>query len=149
MRLGLGLLLLVAFGFWVKENLDISQFSNVTSEEAKEAAGALLADGNEAAAQLANRFGITQLLGNPKPLSWPIVGTSLSGFGPLTAGLLLIFTGLLGGWRLSLFALPAAFTILFASSLGVTDLSWLGGSTGLASLIGVGLVFVGMLFRET
>ncbi|MBX3418421.1 MAG: protein kinase [Pirellulaceae bacterium] len=149
MRLGLGLLLLVAFGFWVKENLDISQFSNVTSEEAKEAAGALLADGNEAAAQLANRFGITQLLGNPKPLSWPIVGTSLSGFGPLTAGLLLIFTGLLGGWRLSLFALPAAITILFASSLGVPDLSWLGGSTGLASLIGVGLVFVGMLFRET
>lgn len=148
-RFALGAILLVAFGFWVKGNLDVSQFAGVTAEDVKETAGSILSDGGETAKQLANRYGISRLWTDPKPLNWPAVGSILSGFAPAVAGLVLVLTGLLGGWRMSLAAIPAALILLFPSAIGIPNISWLGGQLGLSSLIAVGLVFVGLLFRES
>ncbi len=148
-RLALGAILLIAFGFWVKGNLDVSQFAGVTAEDVKETAGSILSDGGETAKQLANRYGISRLWTDPQPLNWPVVGSTLSGFAPAVAGLVLVLTGLLGGWRMSLVAIPAAVLLLFPSALGIPNISWLGGQLGISSLIAVGLIFMGLLFHES
>ena len=43
-------------------------------------------------------------------------------FDSLLAGLVLIASAIIGGWRMSLYVLPAALIAMFGSALGVPDL---------------------------
>ena len=43
-----------------------------------------------------------------EPLSFPFVGRYFTNFNPGVAGLMLVFAGVFGGWRMSLFLIPAA-----------------------------------------
>jgi eukaryotic-like serine/threonine-protein kinase len=144
-RLALGACLLIGFAFWVNANVDLTQ---VSQGEATSAAKEIISSNGEAASQIADRVGVSRLLNGGQQLDWPIVGSRLSSFASLVAGLILFGSGLVGGWRMTLFALPAAAIALFPDVLGIPDLTFLGGRLVLSTLIALGLTTVGFLFRE-
>ena len=82
------------------------------------------------------------------PLSFPIFGGLFYNFNALIAGLILVGSTIVFGWRMSLFALPAAFIALCGSSLGIPELIPLDVAhvEMTSASIGIGLFVVGIVF---
>ncbi len=144
-RLLLGACLLVGFAFWVNANVDLTK---VSQDEATSAAKEVISNNVESASQIVDRIGVSRLFSGSKQLDWPFVGPRLSSLAALVAGVILFGCGLIGGWRISLFVLPAAAVVMFADVVGIPDLALLGGRLGVSTIIALGLTFVGFLFRE-
>lgn len=85
-------------------------------------------------------------LGQPIGFLPGVIGEIFRGFAPAIAGLILIISALLGGWRAGVIAWPAALVTLLGPTFGVPALGPL--PPGLASMsIGVGLAIVGAVLR--
>jgi eukaryotic-like serine/threonine-protein kinase len=104
-----GALLLAAFVLWMDRNGLTSQMSEVAQSET------ITAD--NAVGVLTRTLNVALGKQETKPLPVPLVGTWFNGFGPGVAGLVLLALGLFRGWRMSLFAWPAAATALFMPGL--------------------------------
>lgn len=125
-----GALLIAAFVFWLREN-GVSTPSDVISAETISA---------ETAQQQANDL-FTAIKNvatgdSPRQLAVPILGPWLSSLGTGIAGLILVVLGLFRGWKMSLFAWPAAVTALLMPGV-------------LGYGIAAGLAVVGLFFGRT
>lgn len=71
-----------------------------------------------------------------KPLGIPVLGPFVSSFSALLAGLYLVLSSFFGGWKMTLFAIPAAAAMVVGPVLGM---AWIGLAVG-SVLALVGLV---------
>ena len=84
-----------------------------------------------------------------KPLAIPLVGGLFDSVNPGIAGAVLLFLGMFRGWKMSLFALPAAAIIVLGPSLGIPGIAMFGGSHASSAAIGLGIATLGFLFGRT
>ncbi len=80
-----------------------------------------------------------------EPLRLPLVGSWFSSLAPGVAGAMLVVLAFFRGWKMSLFALPAAALMVFGPSWGLPGIAVLGGATTTAIVLGLG-VAPGLLF---
>ncbi len=80
------------------------------------------------------------------PLRLPLVGQWFTSLAPGVAGAMLVFLAFFRGWKMSLFALPAAAVMLFGPSCGLPSVASLGGPAGSAIVIGLAIAGAGLLF---
>lgn len=90
----------------------------------------------------------SSLAAETESLNFPILGGMFYNFNPLAAGLILLASTIIFGWRMSIFALPAAFITMFGQSLGIPELIPLGiNHVHITSiLIGLGMFSLGVVF---
>lgn len=118
MRFLVGALLIAGCALWLHKN---GLFSNVSIDSMKNA-GEAVVGGNTNIEELASRSGVD--VNKPREdLDLPVVGSWVSNFNAGIAGLLLVASVILGGWRASLFVLPAAAAIWLGPTL--FGLPWL------------------------
>ncbi len=89
------------------------------------------------------------LLGPGEPLPIPLIGQWFDSFNPGIAGLLLIFTACFRGWKMSLFALPAAAVMVLGPTLGVPGVAVLGGAHTSSLVIGAAIALAGLVLGRT
>ncbi len=65
---------------------------------------------------------------------------------PGGAGLILVFSALFAGWRMSIFVLPAAVIICFGEFMGIPGIDAIGGVQMSAFVIGLAVAVVGLFF---
>ena len=142
-----GVVLLLGCLLWMHQN------GMISGSEIKEAAQKAIESRDlqvmeEAAEQLDSRIeGATET----QPLSLPLLPTSISrmfnSFTSGVAGLILLFSSVFSGARMSLFAAPAAFIALAGPGLSLPVVGLL--SPLLAMLGGAALLFLGILFGRS
>ncbi len=129
-RLLAGCILLAIFAIWVQRVglVDMFKQSAQASADIEEFRSQI---GEQALAAKAN-----------------VLGTEMSGFSIGVAGLLLMMSAFVSGWRMTPFALVATIVILFGPSLGVPALAaieaWM-----IAALAGVAIYVPGVIFGES
>jgi len=145
MRFLLGCMLIAAFAMWVKSNPNLLQSVSQVTETAKAAMEtAKTGDVKAAADSVKGSVADTsQKSAVAKDLQIPVVGHFLSGWPAGIAGLVLIVLGLFRGWKMSIFALPAAGLILLGVTLGIP------GGAFVAVSIGLAVAAVGFFFGRT
>jgi serine/threonine protein kinase len=121
-----GALLIAAFVFWLRENDVAAPTGEITAENAQQQATDLFAAIKNVT------FGDE----SPRQLPLPIVGPLVSSLGAGIAGLILLVLGLFRGWKMSLFAWPAAIVALLMPGV-------------LGYGIAAGLAVVGLFFGRT
>lgn len=153
LRFVLGSLLLTGCLLWVNQNGLVSgEQLKESGEQLKEAASQAIEnrelnmDDVEGAVEDAVD---TETLTKMEPLKIPIVGQFFDSFNPGIAGLLLLFTAFFRGWKMTIFALPAAAIMVFGPTLGIPDLVEIEGIHVLSAAIGGGIGFLGILFGRT
>ncbi|MEL7496960.1 MAG: serine/threonine-protein kinase [Planctomycetota bacterium] len=87
-----------------------------------------------------------QFMGPTKPLDVPILSGIFYNFNTLLAGLILVSSAVVFGWKMSVFALPAGFVAVFGESLGVPALVDVNHLHLLSALIAIGLFVLGIVF---
>ena len=97
-----GICLLAAFVFWLRENGVSAPMTTESVDTAKQQANDLLT---------AIKNVVT--VDTPKPLAVPVLGPLLSSLGAGIAGLILVTLGIFRGWKMSIFAWPAALVAIF------------------------------------
>src|SRR5262245_1703380 len=115
-RFLLGCLLIAGCALWARQNGLVSQEhlaevkaavqTSVQEQDASSLAGAAQSIGQQPTTDLAI----------------PLVGRYLSSFNAGVAGLVLVVLGMFRGWKMSLFALPAAAVMVLGPTLGLPDL---------------------------
>ncbi|MGI8980435.1 MAG: protein kinase domain-containing protein [Pirellulaceae bacterium] len=145
MRFLLGCLLIAAFAMWVKMNPNLLQSVSQVSETAKSAiesakTGDVKAATDTVKGSVADN---SKQSAAAQDLPIPVLGHVLSGWPAGTAGLVLVALGLFRGWKMSIFALPAAALIMFGSNLGIP------GGALVAIPIGLAIAGVGFFFGRT
>lgn len=136
-RFILGTCLLLGFALWAQQN---GLFSNV-EQIASDIANKTPAD---VKASLQNGMQIPDT-SSTTPLPIPLIGPMVSSYNAAVAGLLLMVLGMFGGWRMSLFAIPAA-AVMLVGALYLPDLGLPGGPATLALAIGVPIAVLGFFF---
>lgn len=121
-----GALLIAAFVFWLRQNGVSAPTGEITAENAEQQANSLWT-------AITNVFAPGSI---PTQLAIPVVGPLLSSLGAGIAGLILLVLGLFRGWKMSLFAWPAAIVALL-----------MPGVVGYG--IAAGLAVVGLFFGRT
>jgi serine/threonine protein kinase len=143
MRFLVGCLLIAGCAVWARQNGFVTR-ENL--ESVKAAVETSVQD--QSAASLASA---AQAIGEQPTteLAIPLVGKYLSSFNAGIAGLLLIVLGLFRGWKMSLFALPAAALMVLGPTLGIPAVIPL--STVHVSSLVAGLVIaaIGFVFGRT
>ncbi len=81
-----------------------------------------------------------------EPLRLPLVGRWFSSLAPGVAGAMLVVLAFFRGWKMSLFALPAAALMVFGPSWGLPGIAALGGAPATAIVLGLGVAALGLLF---
>lgn len=117
-RFLVGALLITGCALWLHKN---DFFSNVTIDSVKQVGGAVVG-GNTDVNELASKSGV-DMSKTREDLGFPLVGSWVSNFNAGLAGLLLLASVVLGGWRVSLIFLPAAAAIWLGPTL--FGLPWL------------------------
>src|SRR5204862_8171033 len=121
-----GALRMAAFVFWLRENGISAPAGEVTAENAQQQASDLfLAIKN-----------VTIGDAPTKNLAIPVIGPLLSTLGAGIAGVILVVLGLFRGWKMSVFAWPAAIVALLMPGV-------------LGYGIAAGLAVVGLFFGRT
>ncbi|MEM7782588.1 MAG: serine/threonine-protein kinase [Planctomycetota bacterium] len=140
-RFLLGSILVLGCLFWARQNnlFSVSQLANsaqsvLNAEDTGQVAQQQLAD-----------FAARETT----PLSFPIVGNLFYNFNPLIAGLLLIFSTVSLGWRMSIFAIPAALVIVLGELLGIPDVESFPLIHSLTAVFGVGIFMAGIFFGKS
>lgn len=141
MRFLLGCLLIAGFAMWVKLNPDVFKYGQIKAAATNLTVSVKSGDFKSATDTVKGSVAdTTKDAAGAKDLPIPILGHLLSGWPAGIAGLILIILGLFRGWKMSIFALPAAGLILLGSSLGILGGSWMAVPIGLA-VAGVGFFF--------
>lgn len=126
-RFALGCLLLLGCLAWANQN-------GLLSRETAEAITNNAAD---------------SVVAETNPLALPVVGRFFASYLPGVAGLFLIFSGLSHGWKMSLFALPAAAIWVLGPAMGMPGIDFIGGSTTTSLAIGAIPAVLGLLLGRT
>ena len=137
-RFLVGCLLIAGCGMWVKQNdlLDVSKMKEATVSAVK--------TGNLSGVEkVASESARETAKAGVSPLPIPFVGNLVSSWYAGLAGLTLVVLGLFSGWRMSLFAIPAAALMLLGSSLGIPGGPLAGAGIGLVVAV------VGYFFGRT
>lgn len=132
-----GCVLVIGCVLWIQQNKVIS------GSELREAAASAI-ESREAGALQDVQLDFSET----KPLSVPIVGRYFDSLNAGLAGLMLLFTSLFRGWKISVFLLPAAVIALLGPSLGVPGIDVIGGAYVSSAAIAIGLAVVGVLFAR-
>lgn len=135
MRFVLGCLLLTGCLLWVQQN---GLFTGL-----KAAADQAITDGD--ATGIANSLETAEAAATA-PLRIPVVGRFFDSFLPGIAGLFLIISAFVSGWRMSLFALPSALVTMFGPSFGLPGVDAIGGPQTTGAAIGLALLVAGFVF---
>lgn len=147
-RFLLGCCLIVGCLMWANQNGLFEELK----ESALKATAAMNADGTEPDAvpgEPTSQATQTTSGAETKPLSIPLLGGVFYNFNSLVAGLLLVCSAIVLGWRMSIFVLPAAFITLWGSSLGIPESIPVKHLDASGALVGIGLFVVGMLFGRS
>ncbi len=143
MRFMLGCLLIAGCALWARQN---GLVSRENLERAKSVVETSVQERN--ASSLA---GAAQSIGQQQTtdLAIPVIGKYLSSFNAGVAGLTLVVLGMFRGWKMSLFALPAAAVMVLGPTLGIPAIIPL--STVHVTSLGAGLLIaaVGFVFGRT
>jgi hypothetical protein len=99
--------------------------------------------------ELRGRLNSLRALGPSEPWNMPVVGGLFNSFNPGFAGIMLLFAAGFPGWRMTLFALPAAAIMVFGPAGGIPGMAALGGAETTSLLIGGAIAFIGLLFGRT
>lgn len=141
MRFLLGCLLIAGFAMWVKMNPDVVKFGQIriaaTNLTESVKTGDLKAATDTVKGSVTDT---TKDAAGAKDIPIPVIGHLLSGWPAGFAGMVLVVLGLFRGWKMSIFALPAAALILLGSSFGIPGGPWIAVPIGLA-VAGVGFFF--------
>lgn len=137
-RFLLGCGLMLGFVLWLRQNGVLS------GGELQQAATEALQ--NQQVNELA---GLKVNIGETEPLAIPLIGRLFDSLNPGLAGLVLIFSALFRGWKMSLFVLPAAFVAVFGPTLGVPGIAMLGGSYATSAALALALATVGLLLGRS
>ncbi|MCE9524808.1 MAG: hypothetical protein K8R36_01990, partial [Planctomycetales bacterium] len=141
MRFLLGCVLIAAFAMWVKLNPDVFKIGQITNAATNLAESVKTGDVKAATDTVKGSVAdTTKGAAGAKDLPIPVLGHFLSGTSAGIAGLVLVILGLFRGWKMSIFALPAAALIVFGSTLGIPGGPWVAVPIGLA-VAGVGFFF--------
>jgi eukaryotic-like serine/threonine-protein kinase len=144
MRFLLGCLLIAAFAMWVKLNADVFKFGQMQAAATNLAESVKTGDVKNAAETVKGSVADTaKEAAGAKDLPIPMLGPYLSGWPAGIAGVMLVILGLFHGWKMSLFALPAAAVILFGAAFGIP------GGALVAAPIGLAIACVGFFFGRT
>ena len=143
-RLMLGCLLIAGCTLWAQQN---GIFDTVSVEKIRDVATTTVDQGGTSVSDAAKQIGISS--DQTQPLNWPIVGSWFDSFGSGVAGLILLVTALFRGWRMSLFALPAAVVAWLGPSLGIPPIPGWCDAQITSILAGVGIGIIGILFGRT
>lgn len=84
-----------------------------------------------------------------QPLNWPVVGRFFDSFNPGVAGLVLVVLALFRGWKMSIFALPAAAIMFLGPALGIPGIGAMGGAHATSLVIGLAVAVAGVFFGRT
>jgi len=145
-RFLLGCLLIAGCTLWARQNGLVSQENLANVKAAVETSVQ-----EQNASSLA---GAAQTIGQQQTtdLAIPVVGKYLSSFNAGIAGLVLVVLGMFRGWKMSLFALPAAAVMVLGPTLGIPAIVPLSTVhvTSLAAGLVIGAVgfFVGRTYDE-
>ena len=148
-RFLLGCCLIVGCLLWARQNNLLEQLKDSAVSSAQDA---MVPDENGKLPDVGN---VTQDLSNKladslnvetKPLRFPILGGLFYNFNSLIAGLILVCSVIVMGWRMSIFVLPAAFIALLGASLGIPELFPIPHMHVMSALIGIGMFVVGIVF---
>lgn len=137
-RFLLGSLLLAGCAMWAQQNGLLSGAAERlrgVAEEARQRDVGGLANDLRSGAEF-----------HAEPLRMPLVGRWFNSFAPAAAGVVLVVLAFFRGWKMSLFALPAAALMIFGPSWGLPGIAFLGGSTTTAIALGLGVGVLGILF---
>jgi serine/threonine protein kinase len=145
MRFLLGCLLIAAFAMWVKMNPNLLQSVSQVTETAKSAIESAKTGDVKAATDTVKGSvaDSSKQSAAAQDLPIPVLGHVLSGWAAGLAGVVLVVLGLFRGWKMSVFALPAAALMLLGSSFGI-----LGGAL-VAVPIGLAVAGIGFFFGRT
>ena len=141
-RFLLGCLLLAGCGMWARQN---GLLSSEKVSEVRAAVTTSVAQGDATNLTTAANQSAEQL----QTLPIPLVGPYLSSFNAGLAGLVLIFLGLFRGWKMSIFAYPAAALILLGASFGIPALISVPGLHLTSAAAGLVVAFLGLAFGRT
>lgn len=137
-RFLLGCLLLAGCAMWAQQNKLLTgaadRLRNVAAEAKQRDVSGLASDLRSGA-----KF-------QAEPLRLPLVGRWFNSLAPGVAGAMLVVLAFFRGWKMSLFALPAAALMLFGPSWGLPGIAVLGGAPATAIVLGLGIGALGVLF---
>ncbi|MFK7820303.1 MAG: serine/threonine protein kinase, partial [Planctomycetaceae bacterium] len=140
-RFIVGCLLITGCLLWIRQN---DLFSTDTLKTATEAA---MQSGDVLQINLKDVAGSLDTSNETTrtALNLPMIGGLFNDFQPGIAGLLLVVSAFLSGYRMSVFAIPAALIVLFGPGLGLPGIDAIGGPATTASAIGLALLVAGFL----
>ena len=150
LRFVLGALLVTGCLLWVHQNGLVSEERlKESGEQLKEAATQAIEnreiDMDDVGGAVEDAVD-SETLAQMQPLEFPVLGDFFDSFNPGIAGLLLLFTAFFRGWKMTVFAIPAAAVMVLGPSLGIPDLVEIEGLHLLSAVIGGAIGFVGILF---
>ena len=141
MRFLLGCLLIAAFAMWVKYNPQAFKLDQMKDAATKMAESVKTGDVKAATDAVKGSVAdSSQGTAGAQPLPIPVIGPILSGWPAGIAGIVLVVLGLFRGWKMSIFAMPAAALLLLGSALGIPGGAYVAVPIGLA-VAGVGFFF--------
>ena len=104
----------------------------------------------EAAANLAKEHLSALSQKETTALNVPIIGQLFYNVNPLIAGLILVMSTIVTGWRMAIFVIPAALVTVLGASFGIPDLqSFTPMVHALSAVIGIGLFAAGILLGRS
>ena len=142
-RFVIGGLLLAGCILWMRQN------GLISTDKVIDTAVDLAKDAESAATNLATD--VSSNADTTKPLQLPVLGTigMFNSLNPGAAGLILIFSAMFGGWRMSIFMIPATAIICFGTGLGIPGIEAIGGPQMTSFVIGLAIAVVGLFFGRT
>ncbi len=148
-RFLLGCLLVAGCVLWMHQNGMIERFP-ATYEKVRDEVRAAVEEGR--AESLLEKTGplAVELSGEHRPLDWPPVPREwtepFSSFNPGVAGLVLILSSLVGGWKIAAFLFPAAAIMVLGHTTGVPGLLEPMANSVVSLGAGLGLALAGFIF---
>ncbi len=142
-RFLVGGLLLVGCLLWANQN-------GLLTREHAETIQSAVTEGvqNQSAQQVAENLK-ANLTAETTPLNLPVVGQYFTKINPGIAGLVLIFSSLFRGIKMTLFAAPAAAVMVAAPVLNLPDIPVLPLTHALGLAVGAAIAVVGFFFGRT
>ena len=146
-RFLMGCCLMIGCMMWANQNqlFDVQQIQ----EAVINTASAIQEDGTDAAQDLLTKQAATQqqrLNVETKPLQLPLLGSFFYNFNSALAGLILVASTVVFGWRMSLFAVPAALVTMLGETFGIPGLLEVRHLHVLTAVIGIGIFVLGIVF---
>ena len=148
-RFLLGCLLIVGCLLWARQE----NFLEVVQKTAADAQQAIQSGGIEGAQAVTSQqfSSLTEALNrDSSPLAIPLIGELFFfNFNALIAGLILLSSSIVFGWRMSIFAIPAAAIALWGAEFGIPNIQPIRSVQALSAVIAVAIVVAGFLFGRS